>query len=293
MIYITRQTAYGFMLENNDIVNHRYEIQEIIGNGEFGNIYKAKCKKKNLLYAIKTEPTSLQYTTLTHECSVLKYLYDNRCRSIPHISWYGLHKQVICLVTPLYDITLTDYLQQNKVSLESLCKIFPKLITLMQTIHELHVIHRDIKPDNFMVKNGELFLIDFGLAHVCIDQESNRIENTQQIEITGNIRFCSYYVMIGHRPSIRDDIISLGYMFLYIIHLELPWDHVPHLKDSPYPRNHILNQRNQKIANYKNLDSIKRFSSSINKDLIMYFQYIYSINYDELPCYDALRKLFT
>lgn len=281
------------MLENNDVLNRRYEIQEIIGNGAFGNIYKAKCKKKHLLYAVKTEHTNSPYTTLTHECSVLKYLYDNRCRSIPHISWYGLHKQVICLVTPLYDITLTEYLQQNKVTMESLCKIFPKLITLMQTIHELHVIHRDIKPDNFMVKNGELFLIDFGLAHVCIDQESKRVENTQQTEITGNIRFCSYYVMIGHRPSIRDDIISLGYMFLYIIHLELPWDHVPHLKDSPYPRNHILNERNQKIAKYKNLDSIKKFSSSIHKDLIMYFQYIYSINYDELPCYDALRNLFT
>lgn len=281
------------MLEDNDVLNRRYEIQEIIGNGAFGNIYKAKCKKKHLLYAVKTESVDSQYTTLTHECSVLKYLYDNRCRSIPHISWYGLHKQVICLVTPLYDMTLTEYLQQNKVSLESLCKMFPKLITLMQTIHELHVIHRDIKPDNFMVKNGELFLIDFGLAHVYIDQESNRIENTQQTEITGNIRFCSYYVMIGHRPSIRDDIISLGYMFLYIIHLELPWDHVPHLKDSPYPRNHVLNQRNQKIAQYKHLDSIKRFSSSIHKDLIMYFQYIYSIYYDELPCYDALRNLFT
>lgn len=293
MIYITRQTAYVFMLENNDIINHRYQVQEIIGNGAFGNIYKAKCKKKKLLYAIKTENMSSQYTTLTHECNILKYLYDNRCRSIPHISWYGLHKHVICLVTPLYDMTLTEYLQKTKVSLDSLCKLFPKLLTLMQTIHELHVIHRDIKPDNFMVKNGELFLIDFGLAHVCIDQESNRIENTQQTEITGNIRFCSYYVMIGHRPSIRDDIISLGYMFLYVIHLELPWDHVPHLKDSPYPRNHVLDARNQKIAQYKSLDSIKKFSSSINKDLIMYFQYIYSITYDELPCYDALRNLFT
>lgn len=281
------------MLEINDLVNRRYEIQEIIGHGTFGNIYRAKCKKKNLLYAVKTECVSSEYTTLSHECSVLKYLYDNRCRSIPHISWYGLYKHTICLVTPFYDMTLTTYLQQNKLSLTSLCKIFPKLITLMQTIHELHVIHRDIKPDNFMVKNGELFLIDFGLAHVCIGQDSNHIKNTKQIEITGNIRFCSYYVMIGHRPSIRDDIISLGYMFLYIINLELPWDHVPHLEDSPYPRNHVLNPRNKKIAECKNLASIKKLSSSIHKELIMYFQYIYSISYDEMPCYDALRKLFT
>lgn len=281
------------MLEKDELINHRYEIQEIIGNGTFGNIYRARCKKKDLFYAVKTENVHSPYITLTHECNVLKYLYDNRCRSIPHISWYGLHKNMICLITPLYDMTLTAYLQKNKLSMSSLCKLFPKLITLMQTIHELHVIHRDIKPDNFMVKNGELFLIDFGLAHVCIDQDSQHIENTQQTEITGNIRFCSYYVMIGHRPSVRDDIISLGYMFLYIINLELPWDSVPRLEDSQYARNHILHIRNKKIAQLKNLDSIKKFSSSINKDLIMYFQYIYSISYDEMPCYDAVRKLFT
>ena len=281
------------MLEINETINHRYVIEKIIGNGTFGNVYKAKCKKKDLFYAVKTEPSSAAYTTLTHECNILKYLYDNRCRSIPYISWYGIHRDSFCLITPLYDMTLTDYLCERKLPLASVHKLFPKLITLMQTIHELRVIHRDIKPDNFMVKDGELFLIDFGLANVYIDDHSNHVENIQQTEITGNIRFCSYFVMTGHRPSIRDDLISLGYLFLYIINMELPWDNIPHFEDSQYPRNHILHIRNRKNAEHKTLSSIKQFSSTIDKPLIMFFQYIYSIQYDELPCYDALRNLFT
>ena len=170
------------MLEINETINHRYVIEKIIGNGTFGNVYKAKCKKKELFYAVKTEPSSAAYTTLTHECNILKYLYDNRCRSIPYISWYGIHRDSFCLITPLYDMTLTDYLCERKLPLASVHKLFPKLITLIQTIHELRVIHRDIKPDNFMVKDGELFLIDFGLANVYIDDQSNHVENVQQTE---------------------------------------------------------------------------------------------------------------
>lgn len=281
------------MIEINDVINNRYVIEQIIGNGMFGNVYKAKCVKKDVYYAIKTENFKSDYNTLNHESSVLKYLYDNRCRSIPSISWYGLHKTTLCLVTPLYDMTLTDFLQQNNFPHESLYRVFPKMITLMQNIHELHVIHRDIKPDNFMVKNNELFLIDFGLSHVCIDENSQHVENTQQTEITGNIRFCSYYVMIGHKPSIRDDIISLGFLFLYILCFELPWDHIPAMEDKHYPRNHIMNTRNKKIAGLKDMSSIKKFSASVDENMIMYFQYIYSISYHEYPSYDALRNLFT
>lgn len=281
------------MLNIDETINNRYVIEQIIGNGAFGNVYRAKCKKKHCLYAVKTESSSSNYTILSHECNILKYLYDNRCRSIPYISWYGIHKQLFCLITPLYDMTLTNYLHHHKLPLSSLYKLFPKLITLMQTIHKLHVIHRDIKPDNFMVKNGELFLIDFGLANVYMNEQSNHVENIQQTEITGNIRFCSYFVMTGNRPSIRDDIISLGYLFLYTINIELPWDNIPRLEDSQYPKNHILHIRNRKNAEYKKLSSIKRFSSTIDTNLIMYFQYIYSIQYDDLPCYDALRNLFT
>ena len=281
------------MIEINDVINNRYVIEQIIGNGMFGDVYKAKCIKKDIYYAVKTEKFKSDYNTLNHESSVLKYLYDNRCRSIPSISWYGLHKTTLCLVTPLYDMTLTDFLQQNNFPHESLYKLFPKMITLMQNIHELHVIHRDIKPDNFMVKNNELFLIDFGLSHVCIDENSQHVENTQQTEITGNIRFCSYYVMTGEKPSIRDDMISLGFLFLYILCFELPWDHVPAIEDNQYPRNHIMNARNKKIARMKHMSSIKKFSASVNENMIMYFQYIYSISYHEYPSYDALRNLFT
>ena len=281
------------MIEINDVINNRYVIEQIIGNGMFGDVYKAKCIKKDIYYAVKTETFKSDYNTLSHECSVLKYLYDNRCRSIPSISWYGLHKTTLCLVTPLYDMTLTNFLQQNNFPKKSLYKLFPKMITLMQNIHELHVLHRDIKPDNFMVKNNELFLIDFGLSHVCIDENSQHIENTQQTEITGNIRFSSYYVMTGHKPSIRDDIISLGFMFLYMMCFELPWDHVPAMEDKHYPRNHVKNVRNRKIACLKDMSSIKKFSASVDENMIMYFQYIYSISYHEYPSYDALRNLFT
>jgi len=246
------------------------------------------------MFAVKTETVSSPCKSLMHECSILKYLYSHRCRSIPTISWYGLHHDLICLVTPLYDMTLSEYLQQlPDIPPPTAHKLFQKLIRLMQSIHTLHVIHRDIKPDNFMLKNGELFLIDFGLAHVYIDENSEHIQNIQQTEITGNLKYSSYYVMTGQTPSIRDDIISLGYLFLYILHQELPWDNIPHIEDSQYPPNNVMHIRNRKFAGYKQLSSIKQFSTVINKPLIMYFQYAYCLAYDELPSYQALINLFT
>ena len=117
--------------------------------------------------------------------------------------------------------------QEQKELIQYTCK----MITILQTIHNIGVIHRDIKPQNFMMKNEEIFLIDFGLSTIFVDEDLKHIEpNNESTFIIGTPKFISLHIHNGKDASRRDDIISLMYLYIYMINdLSLPWENVKHI----------------------------------------------------------------
>jgi serine/threonine protein kinase len=82
----------------------------------------------------------------------------------------------------------------------------------------MKIVHRDIKPDNFIVgHNGKIYLIDLGLS--C--KATNRIIKT----FVGNKRYASYICFEKEYVyCFKDDVISLVYMLLDLKYGFLPWD---------------------------------------------------------------------
>ena len=79
-------------IQNNTIAN-KYHIDKFIGNGKFGKVYRGINNKNNNYVAIKLEDKRTSYKLLKRETSILKYLYENKCRSIPSV--YCLDKLMI------------------------------------------------------------------------------------------------------------------------------------------------------------------------------------------------------
>jgi serine/threonine protein kinase len=104
----------------NKVLNKKYKILDKIGLGKFGVVYKGIHLKTIEFVAIKTESKTASIKLLKNETTILKYLYDNSCRSIPIIYWYGIDNEFTYLVMSFYEISLHDYSINNNLSIEKI-----------------------------------------------------------------------------------------------------------------------------------------------------------------------------
>jgi serine/threonine protein kinase len=274
------------------IVN-KYEMGEEIKRGAFGCILKGFYIKKREPVAIKIEYGGIQ--SLKHEVKIMNYLSTSGVKQIPNIYWYGIHNDNPCLVFTLYECSLNDYMEKKNVTIEKMNLLMIKTIDIIEHIHRFFVLHRDIKPHNFMLKNGDIFLIDFGLATFYLDEKGEHYPYKSSDTIIGTPKFISINIHMGHRYSRRDDLISLGYMYIYMVLGKAPWfseytqiQTNKSLIDIDHPINILLKEQKQydKLTHYI-LDGENSFHQ-INQYLI----YTYALEYIDIPKYIPLKQIF-
>lgn len=277
---------------NEKVLGKKYKILDKIGNGKFGIVYKGVNLKSGESVAIKTEKKYGDIRLLKNETTILKYLYDHGSRSTPIVYWYGVHELWSYLVMSYYDISLFDYCNQSPILPEKIDKIMCVCIDILETIHKNYVLHRDIKPQNFMISNEEIFLIDFGFACFYVDDKVEHLPSTETQNIVGTPKYVSYHVHDGITNSRRDDLISLGYLYIYLCCRELPWDTLVSGLPNGYEEIHILHYKNQQRKEMKKWSQLNEICLRINKKIYDFLNYCYNLRYDATPNYEALKQSF-
>lgn len=309
-------------MQNNDvIINKKYRVERQIGQGNFGKVFVGRSLKPDLVLvpctaleaqpvldgqqnpkdfvlngqplvfekvAIKFESIDTPFKLLKHETTILKYLDERGCKSIPIIHWYGRTLVSMCLVMTFFECSLNDYLQT--IDGNKLNEIMQQCIDVLESIHDCAVIHRDIKPQNFMVKAGKIYLIDFGFS-LFYTNGTTHITGMRDT-LVGSPRFCSYYVHLGCPSSRRDDLISLGYMYLMFQEQDktLVWDvNFSNIENNDNIMiNSLINQHRRERKSWNYLEEYVLHC----KPLWNYLNYCYSLKYDEEPNYSLLRNLW-
>jgi serine/threonine protein kinase len=309
-------------LQGSPIIANKYVILDEIGRGKFGIVHKGEHIKHRTLVAIKMEPTTSEYNTIKYEATILNYLYNNGCRVIPSVLWYGIYSDYKCLTMDYYDQTIQKYLQSVKTKyigspidyLKQVIKLITNMVGILEQVHKHQIIHRDIKPDNFMLKGGELHIIDFGIASAISNLEEMDREPNRDTVI-GSPKYISYFVHQGYEPMYRDDLISVGYCFFDFLLGSLPWSNISLSSSSLdnhtqqlYPEIHILHEKNQvrkKWKEWKNIEKIldtisKRYnvgeiqdnpSRKIFMNMFEYFALCYNLQFEERPVYEELYQV--
>ena len=249
---------------------HKYECLEKLGNGRFGSVYKGQHESTGKSVAIKLEPLQ-QIQTIKHETIILNYLHSKTCDHIPKIHWFGVFDHTMCLVMTYYDCSLYDYMMNRpSMSTSDILHIIQFVLHALKSIHESGVVHRDIKPQNIMITRNKAVLIDFGMATFYIDENSQHTPELQPLKenLLGTLKYMSYYIHLGKPYSRRDDLLSLAYVYMWLMGM-LYWSSSdsPLRSDSPlvrYSDTHILHPKNQYIKGQKELGRIREYFHTLS-----------------------------
>lgn len=281
---------------------HKYECLEKLGNGRFGSVYKGQHESTGKSVAIKLEPLQ-QIQTIKHETIILNYLHSKTCDHIPKIHWFGVFDHTMCLVMTYYDCSLYDYMMNRpSMSTSDILHIIQSVLHALKSIHESGVVHRDIKPQNIMITHNKAVLIDFGMATFYIDEHSQHTPELQppKENLLGTLKYMSYYIHLGKPYSRRDDLLSLAYVYMWLMGM-LYWSSSdsPLSSDTPlvrYSETHILHPKNQYIKGQKELGRIREyFHTNLDSEdsrktdelslLVAFVEYVYGLTFYETPRY--------
>ena len=269
------------------MIAHRYTIEAEIKRGAFGVIYKGFYKLREPV-AIKMEHAPV--SSLQHEVKLIQYLYMSNVRNIPSVYWFGNHENKPCLVMSYYECSLYDYyLSEKKMTPEKMVILLLKIIEIFENIHKHYVLHRDIKPQNFMIKDGDIYLIDFGLATFYINDRGEHYPNEPSDTMVGSPIFTSIHIHHGERYSRRDDLISLVYLYLFMLGHSFHTMNVVGPIETAYSKIDIRHPQNVYLKEQKEYERLRTLDDKIEP----YMKYTYSIKYDEPPKYELLHDFFT
>ena len=206
------------------VVGVKYKLKRKIGSGSFGDIYLAINIQNGEEVAVKLESVKARHPQLLYESKVYKILQGGV--GIPHIRFYGVERDYHCLVMDLLGPSLEDLFNfcSRRFTMKTVLMLADQMIGRIEYIHVKNFIHRDIKPDNFLMGIGrhcnKLFIIDFGLAKKYRDSRTRiHIPYRDNKNLTGTARYASINAHMGIEQSRRDDMESLGF-FVCVADLE-------------------------------------------------------------------------
>ena len=238
--------------------------------------------------AVKLESVKTKHPQLLYESKLYRLLAGGI--GIPNVRWFGVEGEFNILVMDLLGPSLEDLFNfcSRKFSIKTVLMLADQLIARTENLHAKCFIHRDIKPDNFLMGLGkranQVYMIDFGLAKKYRDSRTHQhIPYREHKNLTGTARYASLNTHLGIEQSRRDDMESMGYVLLYFLRGSLPWQGL---------KAQTKREKYDKISDKKYSTPIEVLCKGFPSEFATYLNYCRSLRFDEKPDYAYCRKLF-
>lgn len=268
-------------------VGSYFRVGRRIGSGSFGEIYVGTDMRTSQEVAIKVENALSKHPQILLEAKLLRQLSHGS--GIPKVFYSGTEAGHNVMVMDLLGPSLEDLFNfcSRKFSLKTVLLLAEQMLTRIEFIHKQNYIHRDIKPDNFLMGLGKqgniVYLIDFGLAKQYYDPAARRhILYKENKSLTGTARYASINTHQGIEQSRRDDLESLGYVLMYFNRGSLPWQG---LKAA------TKRQKYEKIREKKLGTSVEELCQGYPQEFANYINICRGYKFEESPNYGALHAL--
>ena len=222
------------MLDAGVVIGEKYQLVRKIGSGSYGDVYSAidisANNNKNghlgqeVAVKLIEDARRKGNVHLVHEKRVMEAVHQTEgVTGFPRVLWHSdrqLGHEV--LVMDLLGPSLADLAGQRKLSLKTVLMLADQMISRLEFLHARDLIHRDVKPDNFLIGRGgggneagrTVYLIDFGLAKRYRRRDGGHNPYREPNRAVGTARYCSVNTHLGIDQSRRDDMEGLGYTLM-------------------------------------------------------------------------------
>ena len=268
----------------NQIIFKKYEVKKKLGKSSTIDLYEGVSLEDKKPVLIKIEPKTSEKLYLETEAY---NLYTFKGFGIPELIKLGKKNNNLILIESKKGRSLYDLFVENnrKFSLNEICLIGIQCIERLKFIHSKNYIHRNIKPENFVIGLEDPHVIYIQNFYLCEKYRSSKTNQHAKFkytkEIVGTERYGSVNALRGLRQGRRDDLESLCYMLIYFFLGKLPWQGISADSDTEKHEKLLKEKKSFKIENYK----------QIPKDFYTLFNYVKNLKFEEEPKYSLMIKL--
>ncbi len=268
---------------------NKYTITRYISSGSFGDVFEARHKKTNELVALKipiqTEEKDGQ-KSLLDEAKIYKIISSPQNGIVNMKVMKCKDKKIIVmdLLGPSLESLIAT---RKKFGLKTVTYLAMKMLDTIKYIHSCGYIHRDIKPDNFVIGHKdpkELFCIDFGLAKKYTNKKGEHIPFAENKRFCGTARYASIAAHKNVEQGRKDDLESIAYILIYLYKGKLPWQNI---------KNKDKKIRYKLIGDQKEALTEEELCEGMPRQYCVFLKYVRTMDFDEKPHYTALQKMFS
>jgi serine/threonine protein kinase/Flp pilus assembly protein TadD len=210
-------------LQTGAVIANRYAIQEHLGIGGMGTVYKATDLELERVVALKVIRPELagQSDVLRRFKQELILARKVTHKNVIRIFDLGEHEGVKFITMEYVEgQSLKSYIAETgKLHFRESARIIQQVCLALDAAHSEDVVHRDLKPQNIMLdRNGKAFVMDFGIA-----RSVGREGMTQTGVLVGTPEYMSPEQVMGEHVDGRSDLFSMGVIFYQLLTGELPF----------------------------------------------------------------------
>ncbi|MGW3255388.1 serine/threonine-protein kinase [Streptomyces fungicidicus] len=215
------------------VLRGRYRLDRVLGRGAMGHVWQGTDVYLERPVAVKTVATELLALPDLRPTALARFEREAKAAArLDHANLTTVHdaavtEDVCCLVMQLVDGTTLDNVVDGadggRLPVPAAVSVAAQLCSGLSAAHAAGLVHRDLKPQNVMVRaNGLVKILDFGLVKVLSDADP---QLTTTGETLGNVAYASPELLSGDRPlDGRSDLYAVGCLLHQMLTGRPPFD---------------------------------------------------------------------
>jgi serine/threonine protein kinase len=287
----------------NAVLFNQWKIGSKIGEGAFGCVYEATNIDSGRTVAVKFEKQTSQYPQLAFEYQLLRslrYSQSSHQTCTPRPLAFGQTKtkefrfMVMQRLGPTVQTMIDDAHDDAEVKMHRIAVCAAGILACLHTLHDSGFVHRDVKPENFLLRSAKskhIYMVDFGFCMRFLDAKQRTcIPQTQGNEFEGTVRFASLNMHKGLRLSRRDDLHSLCYIIAFWHRGKLPWQNIQPPAKKKDDQKRKQNYR-PLVQREKEKWTMRQLGEGLPPSMLTFMDRCDRLTFEEEPPYEELTAL--